>query len=211
MNRSSSISSITGVETAVTTERESRVETRLAPPKRTFLDRVSHQWIDRLTILAILAVVVTVSVPTLRGVARRENENDARATLALLSRHVASTAAATTNLAELVRQDDSLLLRLPDVEILRGERPLLRRHGYLFEALRQTEGKHAGEIMLRAWPWSSGESGSLVFACLSGAPPKAFVDAKAQFSGPFAPPPADGFDLPLTATSTSEVLAAPPQ
>jgi len=127
-------------------------------------------------LLAVIAVLVVVSLPRLRGIALQENEVDARATAALLAHEVARLSAedGPPPIAELVRSS-GLSLTLSDVELLE-DGALLRRHGYLFQLVRlplslsfacatltpDTDPRPSG-LAVRAWPWKHGATGSAAF------------------------------------------------
>src|SRR5262245_51531649 len=86
-----------------------------------------------LSLLAVVAVLIVVSVPRLRGLALQENEGDARGTAQALARALAALEARPSRpprLADLLETGE--LRGLGDVELLAGGR-VLRRHGYLFE------------------------------------------------------------------------------
>ena len=86
-----------------------------------------------LSLLAVVAVLVVVSLPRLRGLALQENEVDARGTALMLARALRGIEPRPDRkpaLRELLRRPE--LRGLADVEVL-AEGTLLRRHGYLFE------------------------------------------------------------------------------
>jgi hypothetical protein len=131
-----------------------------------------------LSLAAIVAVLVVISVPRLQDIARQENEADARTTAQLLARALGSfPATGEPSMRDLVRRPE-LAGGLSDAELLqRGT--LLRRHGYLFEVTRLAPSlnlpalpiallagaKDALKSMpaIRAWPWSHGSSGEMAF------------------------------------------------
>ncbi|HEX6882575.1 MAG TPA: hypothetical protein VF530_04285 [Planctomycetota bacterium] len=127
-----------------------------------------------LSLLAVVAVLVVVSVPRLRGLALQENLADARATAQVLARAlVERDASASVALDELLRS--APLDSLSDAELLADGR-LLRRHGYLFELTRlfapadATWGGSEAERGLpavRAWPWAHGRTGTKAYLVLS--------------------------------------------
>jgi hypothetical protein len=143
---------------------------------------------DYLTILAIVAVVVVVTIPRLRGFAVRENETDAIHMLRALAMQPARSGhdQDVNDLAHAVARDPAMLHRLEDVECL--EDGSLRRHGYLFDMtmLRQ------GEPMLRAWPWNHGQTGNDAFVWTPQRGLLWHANADGRFSGPgYAPGAAD--------------------
>jgi hypothetical protein len=143
---------------------------------------------DYLTILAIVGVVVVVTIPRLRGFAVRENETDAIHMLRALATQPAPAGReqAGNDLALLVARDSGLRRRLEDIECL--DDGSLRRHGYLFDMTML----RPGEPMLRAWPWSHGQTGNDAFVWT---PQRGLLwnrNADGRFSGPGgAPAPAD--------------------
>jgi hypothetical protein len=132
-----------------------------------------------LCLLAVVAVLVVVSLPRLRGMALQENEVDARATAQILGRalrELEARAARDPQLHELIGLPE--LRGLADVELL-AEGAVLRRHGYLFEVTRlppalaaraasagavQGETGSAGSVLaIHAWPWELGTTGFVSF------------------------------------------------
>ena len=130
-----------------------------------------------LSLLAIAAVLVVVSVPSLRGLAVQENEADARATAQLLARALRAAEEPGTPAPSLraILREPELAGVLADAELL-AKGSVLRRHGYLFEIVQFARGLEpgavGGRLAIRAWPWdrgSTGEAGVLVTsagACL---------------------------------------------
>lgn len=120
-----------------------------------------------ISLLAVVAVLIVVSLPRLRGLAVQENEGDARATAQLLAGALGeppSQGGPVPKIADLLRRPE--LLSLSDAELFADGR-VLRRHGYLFEvahfsppaarpgALEALPGCPA----IRAWPWAHGRTG----------------------------------------------------
>lgn len=145
-----------------------------------------------LTLVAIAAVVVVISLPRLREFALRENESDARALLARLGAkleiHAAerpASVAALVSAADAADTDDrgGLSRWLGDAEYL-AEGRLLRRHGYLFDVAEGPDRR----FVVRAWPWRAGRTGTLAFVDPVGAAPLAHANQAARFSGPDSPP-----------------------
>ena len=160
------------------------------PPASTASSAVAapSRLLDRITIAAIVLVVVLVSIPRLRGFALRENELDAIRTLRILASQPAPVglAAGETGLAGLVAHDSSLRRRLDDLEIMSDGR--LRRHGYLFDMTRM----RPGEPMLRAWPWNHGVTGRGAFVWTPERGLLGVTNEGGRFSGAEgAPGPAD--------------------
>jgi hypothetical protein len=130
-----------------------------------------------LALLAIAAVLVVVSVPRLRVLARHENEADARNTALLLARALrahGTSAAKPPSLTELLVRPE--LGGLADSELLARD-TVLRRHGYLFEiaslspavgptpatAVLSSAAGGTPSTAIRAWPWTPGASGGSSF------------------------------------------------
>lgn len=142
--------------------------------------------LDALTLCAIAAVVLLVSLPRLREFALRENQSDAEKLVKRLgglcdARELAS-GARLASISELVAASKDLARQLDDVELLDAGRTL-RRHGYLFE-LAHVDGR----AVIHAWPWRYGQTGFAVYGWIQGV--GAFVDANARgaCSGPANPP-----------------------
>jgi len=85
-----------------------------------------------LAVAAVVAVLVSVSLPRLRGFARHENEADAAATVQVLARELGMLAQQghVPTIGELTRSEPVAHV-LSDAELLE-QGTLLRRHGYLF-------------------------------------------------------------------------------
>ncbi len=124
---------------------------------------------DRLTLLAVLMVVVLVSLPRLRSFGLHDNETDALQTLLGLGKAVQAAemlevrpalldlAAADETLAATVRGARRLDASANSAELLSGDRFLL--HGYVFQWQVSD-----GQSVLLAWPWNVGSTGRGVFA-----------------------------------------------
>jgi len=137
-----------------------------------------------LALAAVVAVLVVVSLPRLHGLARRENQGDARATAELLARALARLAPEERGLPlEEVARRTRLTRALRDAEWLEEGR-VLRLHGYLFElclapgpeplydeklALALGPEEHVRPLAVRAWPWSS-TTGNVVFLATEHGP-----------------------------------------
>lgn len=118
------------------------------------------RWLDALSLFAIGLVVVLVSVPRLRALALRSNEDDAWQMIRLLGQEAFGgevLAAPNRDLGQLVDERPGLAHRLDDTEVLQQGR-VLRRHGYLFDLI-EAGGRHE----LRAWPWRHGRTGVAAF------------------------------------------------
>jgi hypothetical protein len=138
-----------------------------------------------LSLLAVAAVLVVVSLPRLRGLALAENEAEARATTQLFAQALRSEAGADGRLPswrELLRRPE-LAGVLADGELVAQGR-LLRRHGYLFELTRLApslsvpsapcallagaRGGLCSMLAVHAWPWSHGATGEAAFLATAG-------------------------------------------
>jgi len=137
-----------------------------------------------LSLAAVTAVLLFVSLPRLRGIALQENEVDAQAAALLLAR--ALPARGTSDALELgtLLTRPELARTLPDVELLCDGR-LLRRHGYLFELVELPQplvlagwpffpGPRAPVVPdasavpgVLAWPWKQGLTGSVALLATS--------------------------------------------
>jgi len=150
-----------------------------------------------LSLAAVLAVLLVVSLPRLQGLARLENESDACATAELLVRALARLEDPTPDapLEPLVRRV-ALERTLADGEWLEQGR-LLRRHGYLFElcpappplqlagwslALTSTAGARPPRFAVRAWPWSA-STGRTVFVASECGTVLAHANSGLRWSG----------------------------
>jgi len=139
-------------------------------------------------LVAIGLVVLLVSLPRLREFALRENEEDARALVkrlaGLATREVHT--AQRPSIETLLASDPSAPRQLDDLEYLDGGLRL-RRHGYLFEVGRSTEG-----TWVRAWPWEWRKTGISAYAWNTGTELVAHPNEEGRWSGPQAPPQLDG-------------------
>ena len=135
-------------------------------------------------LLAVVSVLILVSLQRLRGFARHENEVDARTTVRLLSKELASWEPTTEGAAPPTIRDlvtsPTVERAVSDADFL-AEGRYLRRHGYLFEVVPlrtrpatevRTAETLAGEVQaaeiplpaaIRAWPWRSGQTGRRVW------------------------------------------------
>jgi hypothetical protein len=134
-----------------------------------------------LSLVAVLAVLLVVSVPRLHGIAVQENEADAKATAALLARALAPGGPAPS-LRELLRRKD--LAGLGAVAEVLAQGKLLRRPGDQLEVtplapagaapgaplglLVNARGALAPVRAIRAWPWRHGATGRAAFLVTSG-------------------------------------------
>ena len=150
-----------------------------------------------LSLSAVIAVLVLVSLPRLQAFALEENETDAAALTRALGRALvelepaAGAAAALPTLAELA-QAAGLDGPRDDVEWLETGR-VLRRHGYLFEL-----DLRAGDPELRAWPWAYGDTGRAAFVFRPADGVLRHGNQAGAWTGPARPPAGDGPDwLPV--------------
>ena len=152
--------------------------------------RTSASWKERtglslpgtVSLVAVVSVLVLVSLPRLRGLARYENEADAQATIRLLAQELAVRESESDGHAlpptffELVSSPE-VERSLSDARFVQNGR-LLLRHGYLFAVVRlpgapPTDASAprvvraagppvagAGAWGIRAWPWKHGHSGA---------------------------------------------------
>jgi hypothetical protein len=140
----------------VTTIRSSRFE-RVPPAERGGHRRLPSA-VSTLSLCSIGVVVLLVSLPSLRGLALRQNESDAVRVVRALGRASLATAGARArSIGELFRANPELEHRFGDLEYLEGPR-LLRAHGYLFDLSRGPDGP-----TVRAWPWAWGRTGFAAF------------------------------------------------
>lgn len=145
-----------------------------------------------LSLLAVVAVLVVVSVPRLRGLALQENLADARATALVLARALAERDGGPSSS---VRLEELLSLApLSDAELLADGR-LLRRHGYLFELTRlfapadSSWGGPAAEqglAAVRAWPWAHGRTGTKAYLVLADGTRLEHANDPPRWQGPGA-------------------------
>jgi len=154
------------------------------------------------SLAAVLAVLLVVSLPRLRDMARLENEGDARATAELLVRAIAPLEGAGPDARLATLADRGSLTRgLADGEWLESGR-VLRRHGYLFElctppaplqaaslslALTGSFGAERPRFAVRAWPWS-GDTGQRVFVASDCGTVLAHSNREARWQGLERPP-----------------------
>jgi len=137
-----------------------------------------------LSLVAVVAVLVVVSVPRFEGIARAENEADAHVTAQLLAHALGSIGGAKqVSMRELLRRPE-LQGNLADAELLLHG-TLLRRHGYLFEItgldpslslpaaplslLTGERGALCSILAIRAWPWSGSSGGAAYLVTAAGA------------------------------------------
>lgn len=139
--------------------------------------------LDALTLAAVALVVLLVSLPRLEDLAIRENEDDA----ARLAQRLAALAeeGGSAPVDRLLTAAPDLAQRLDDVELL-AEGRVLRRHGYLFEAL-PAEGPARA---LRVWPWEYGRTGRVAFVWTPEGGLLGHANGDAHWTGTEGPPPA---------------------
>src|SRR5262245_6000217 len=140
-----------------------------------------------LSLAAVVAVLVLVSLPRLQAFALAENETDAAALTRELGRALAEVeppagpTAAAPALAELALAAGLDGAR-DDVEWIDAGR-VLRRHGYLFDLC-----ACPGGPLLRAWPWAYGDTGHAAFVFRPAEGVLRHGNASGDWSGPRRPP-----------------------
>lgn len=140
--------------------------------------------VDAMTLFAVVAVVVLVSLPRLRDFALHENETDAVSLTRTLSRAIEGQGPERpATIGQLLTSDEDLQRRLLDADLLEEGR-LLRRHGYLFD-LCELE---AGGVAVRAWPWNYGQTGLGAFVVLPDGRGLGHANEDRAWSGPDSPP-----------------------
>ena len=117
------------------------------------------------TLIAVVAVVIVITLSSLRGMAVSENESHAKSLLAAIADSLSSEvfAAPPHSLEEVTKADDSLKSELTDGEFLTEDGRLYLRHGYLFEWRAQEAGASGEDMVLVAWPFDSGQTGNAAF------------------------------------------------
>ncbi len=150
------------------------------------------------TLGAIGAVLVLVSLPRLRGFVVRENEVDALGAVTLLADSLTAEPPGTS-IESLVR-GAALARRLPDATFLDAGR-LMECHGYLFDLVELEPGAGVAEGVraaapagsagraVRAWPAVAGETGTSALLATTGGTVLGHPNAALAFGGRLAPPP----------------------
>ena len=117
------------------------------------------------TLLAVVAVVIVITLSSLRGMAVAENESHAKSLLHAIASSLQSEvfAAPPHSLEEVTQADDSLQAELTDGEFLTEDGRLYLRHGYLFEWRAQEATATGQDLVLVAWPFDSGQTGNAAF------------------------------------------------
>ncbi len=112
------------------------------------------------TLTAVIAVVVVITLSSIRGLAMRENESHVKALLEALGSSLTSEvyAAPPRDLRDLTQRDASLSQELADT---RWTGELFFRHGYFVELVR--EGVDGSTGLLVAWPSQYGRTGNRAF------------------------------------------------
>ncbi len=141
-------------------------------------------WLDRLTLAAIVASVVAVTIPHLRSMAIRSNERDARLVLSWLGEEVSrlSRSEIPPDLPSFLAGLPQATRRVPDARIL--DAGLVAHHGYY---LRLTLSPTA-EPELCAWPCQVDRTGGAAYVWKPGG---LYVSANLApgWSGLERPPP----------------------
>ncbi|MEY2746646.1 MAG: hypothetical protein RL112_1688 [Planctomycetota bacterium] len=164
---------------------------------------VGLTWIDKLTIAAIVGIVVLVTIPHVERLARRDNELDAMRTLRVLATQPVSPGSAQRDgtLRGLVGADQLLARRLEDSSWLPDGS--MQRHGYRFDLARSAK----GEVLLRAWPIEAGATGRASFLWNPRTGMLGHDNAALAWSGERAP----GLDQPLDERSGWRRMAHKPR
>lgn len=164
--------------------RSSECSVPKAPGEPVVLGKRGISFVGAATLALIAIVVVLVSLPRLRRFALRENEVDAIAMLRILAADALAhrEALGAGGLSALLAASTDHRVRLEDVEVLGDGR--LRRHGYVFEAVRGVDGRR----VLLAWPWEHGRTGLGAFAVEPGGPVLGLPNEDGRISGPHNPP-----------------------
>jgi hypothetical protein len=135
------------------------------------------------SLAAILAVLVFVSIPRLRGLAQLENETDAKQTLELFRAALpvlAAEAGATAPAIQTLARGEPIAHALCDGEFLEEGRTL-RRHGYLFRLV-EVPGTRGHAIL--AWPWKHAATGRSAFLFTSTGQILEHANTPPRWSGP---------------------------
>lgn len=113
------------------------------------------------TLVGVIAVVVVITLSSLRGLAMRENETHVQALLKALGSSLTHEvqAAPPKDLRSLTEGDEALSAELSDT---RWSGDLLFRHGYFVELLTPLE-EEGAEPVLVAWPSQRGRTGKRAF------------------------------------------------
>jgi hypothetical protein len=141
--------------------------------------------LDAVTLCAIAAVVLLVSLPRLREFALRENQSDAQVLVARLGEQLEARedGARADDVASLIEETHALSRQLEDAHFLEGGR-LLERHGYLFELRRD-----GGLTAVRAWPSKYRQTGLAAFCWTVGSGLSIDANESGRWSGRESPPP----------------------
>jgi hypothetical protein len=155
-----------------------------AAPERAASRRLP--WLDRLTLVAVLAAVVVVTIPHLRSMAIRANERDARVVLTWLGEELAkiSPAELPTDLPALLDRLPRAARRVPDARIL--DSGLVAHHGYYLRLALSPQGTPE----LSAWPCQTNRTGHAAYAWTTGSLYE-HANSAATWSGEDRPPPPD--------------------
>jgi hypothetical protein len=140
------------------------------------------------TLTAVFAVVIVITLSSLRGLAMRENESHVQALLEALGSSLTSEvlAAPPANLRALTEADKSLTSELSDT---RWSGDLLFRHGYFVELLAPA-GADTPRPTLVAWPSQHGRTGNRAFIWRPEDGLAVRTNAKRPWSGLEHPPSA---------------------
>jgi hypothetical protein len=147
-----------------------------------------------LSLFAVGAVVVLVTLPRLRAFALAENEGDARALLRMIgAANVVQAAegasdAPARRIADLPLEGRALTAGARGAQSLRGGE-LLRLHGYLFDlAPGERCGSGDSGQVLRAWPYQHGRTGHGALVLLADGTLRSHDNTGGRWSGEDHPP-----------------------
>jgi len=113
------------------------------------------------TLVAVFAVVIVITLSSVRGLAMRENESHVQILLEAIGSSLTSEvhAAVPLDLRSLTESDESLASELEDT---RWTGDLLFRHGYFVELIDPST-TEAAQPTLVAWPSRHGRTGNRAF------------------------------------------------
>jgi hypothetical protein len=137
------------------------------------------------TLVAVVAVVIVITLSSLRGMAMAENETHARGLLGAIADSLNSEvfAAPPSSLEEVTMADESLKSNLTDGEFLTDDGHLYLRHGYLFEWRTPEAEASTDSLILVAWPFDQGQTGKAAFGLSLDGKLVANPNAKGDWSG----------------------------
>lgn len=142
------------------------------------------------TLVAVVAVVIVITLSSLRGMAVSENESHAKSLLGAIADSLKSEvfAAPPNSLEEVTQADESLQSELTDGEFLTEDGRLYLRHGYLFEWRAQAAVESGEHMVLVAWPFDSGQTGNASFGLSQSGQVQSLPSPEGGWSGLDNPP-----------------------